>query len=78
MITLLPPTHLRRQQRSDGGYDMVPAYTADEVRSHMLSWAENRVAEERERFIDALGAACISAELPDSKYESLLIALRCK
>lgn len=28
---LPPPKHLRRQQRRDGGYDMVPAYTAEEM-----------------------------------------------
>lgn len=33
-------------------------------------------AAERERFINALADACIAAEIPDSKFESLLIALR--
>ena len=33
-------------------------------------------AAERERFIDALADACVAAEIPDSKFESLLIALR--
>ncbi len=34
------PLHLRRQQRRDGGYDMVPAYTAEEVTSLLLSVAK--------------------------------------
>lgn len=32
--------------------------------------------DERERFLAELADACIAAEIPDSKYESLLIALR--
>ena len=26
-----PPKHLRREQRRDGGYNMVPAYTREEM-----------------------------------------------
>ena len=32
--------------------------------------------EERTRLFDALADACVAAEIPDSKYESLLIALK--
>jgi len=41
-----------------------------------LKASELAQAAERERFIDALADACIAAEIPDSKLESLLIALR--
>lgn len=33
-------------------------------------------AAAQERFTDALADACVAAEIPDSKFESLLIALR--
>lgn len=33
-------------------------------------------AAAQERFADALANACVAAEIPDSKYESLLIALK--
>ena len=34
---LPPPKHLRRQQRKDGGYDMVPAYTAEETQAYGIA-----------------------------------------
>ena len=45
MIPLPEPTKLRREMRKNGGYNMVPAYTADQ----MHAYAAAAVAEERER-----------------------------
>jgi len=43
---------------------------------NVQAFAEAIQAAERERFIDALADACVAAEIPDSKFESLLIALK--
>jgi hypothetical protein len=53
----------------------VVAATA-ECSEHWQTKLDAAVAAERERFIEALADACLAAEIPDSKYESLLIALR--
>lgn len=34
MPTLQKPKHLRRKMRNDGGYEMVPAYTVEEMQEH--------------------------------------------
>lgn len=34
LLKMPKPKHLRRQMRKDGGYDMVPAYTADEMQEY--------------------------------------------
>jgi hypothetical protein len=45
MIPLPEPVKLRREIRRDGGYNMVPAYTADQLHAYAAAC----VAEERER-----------------------------
>jgi hypothetical protein len=45
MIPLPEPVKLRREIRRDGGYNMVPAYTAEQLHAYAAAC----VAEERER-----------------------------
>lgn len=42
-----PAAHLRREQRRDGGYNMVPAYTLEEIELYVKD------REEVARFIEA-------------------------
>lgn len=44
--------------------------------AQMHAYASQEVAAALERFVEALADACMAAEIPDSKFESLLIALR--
>ena len=44
------PAHRRRSQRRDGGYDMVPAFTATEMRAYAQA-ALDALADEAEASI---------------------------
>ena len=41
--------------------------------AQMHAYASQEVAAALERFVEALADACMAAEIPDSKFESLLI-----